>query len=99
MSSNLDQIMKLDVPVIVRLAARQIPLGDVLRLVPGAILELGKDAEGELDLMVNNRAIGSGAAVKVGENFGIRLTFLGDPRLRVAGGVAKGEPVALGTEG
>ena len=62
MSSNLDQIMKLDVPVIVRLAARQIPLGDVLRLVHGAILELGKDSEGELDLMVNNRAIGSGSA-------------------------------------
>ena len=82
MSSNLDQIMKIDVPVIVRLAARQIPLGDVLRLVPGAILELGKDAEGELDLMINNRAIGSGSAVKVGENFGIRLTYIGDPRLR-----------------
>ncbi len=92
MSSNLDQIMKLDVPVIVRLAARQIPLGDVLRLVPGAILELGKDAEGELDLMVNNRAIGSGSAVKVGENFGIRLTYLGDPRLRASAAVEAPEP-------
>jgi flagellar motor switch protein FliN len=81
-SPNLNQIMKLDVPVIVRLGARQIPLGDVLRLVPGAILELAKDAEGELDLMINNRAIGSGAAVKVGENFGIRLTYIGDPRAR-----------------
>lgn len=84
MSSNLNQILKLDVPVMVRLAARQIPLGDVLRLVPGAILELGKDAEGELDLMINNRAIGSGSAVKVGENFGIRLTYIGDPRMRAA---------------
>lgn len=84
MSFNLDQIMKIDVPVMVRLAARQIPLGDVLRLVPGAILELGKDAEGELDLMINNRAIGSGSAVKVGENFGIRLTYIGDPRARTA---------------
>lgn len=89
MSSNLDQIMKLDVPVIVRLAARQIPLGDVLRLVPGAILELGKDSEGELDLMVNNRAIGSGSAVKVGENFGIRLSYIGDPRLRVSAPVVE----------
>lgn len=88
MSSNLNQILKLDVPVMVRLAARQIPLGDVLRLVPGAILELGKDAEGELDLMINNRAIGSGSAVKVGENFGIRLTYIGDPRARAAAGEA-----------
>lgn len=99
MSSNLDQIMKLDVPVIVRLAARQIPLGDVLRLVPGAILELGKDAEGELDLMVNNRAIGSGSAVKVGENFGIRLSYVGDPRLRTLAATADpSEPEPLMAE-
>lgn len=82
MSSNLDQILKLDVPIIVRLAERQLPLGEILRLVPGAILELGKDADGELDLLVNNRAIGSGSAVKVGENFGIRLTYMGDLRER-----------------
>jgi flagellar motor switch protein FliN/FliY len=83
MPSNLEQILKLDVPVIVRLAERQLPLGEVLRLVPGAIIELDKDAEGELDLMVNNRAVASGTAVKVGENFGIRLTYMGDPKKRV----------------
>lgn len=82
MSSNLDQIMKLDVPIIVRLAERQLPLGEVVRLVPGAIIELDKSSDGELDLLVNNRAIGSGTAVKVGENFGIRMTFLGDPKHR-----------------
>jgi flagellar motor switch protein FliN/FliY len=83
MASNLEQILKLDVPVIVRLAERQLPLGEVLRLVPGAIIELDKDAEGELDLMVNNRAVACGTAVKVGENFGIRLTYMGDPKKRV----------------
>lgn len=82
MASTLDQIMKLDVPIIVRLAERLLPLGEVVRLVPGAIIELGKTSDGELDLLVNNRAIGSGTAVKVGENFGIRMTFLGDPKYR-----------------
>jgi flagellar motor switch protein FliN len=82
MPSNLEQILKLDVPVMVRLAERQLPLGEVLRLVPGAIVELDKDSDRELDLMVNNRAIASGTAVKVGENFGIRLTYMGDPKKR-----------------
>jgi flagellar motor switch protein FliN/FliY len=82
MSSNLDQIMKLDVPIIVRLAERQLPLGEVLRLVPGAIIELDKSSDGELDLLVNNRVIGSGTAVKVGENFGIRVTYLGNLKER-----------------
>ena len=84
MSSNLDQILKLDVPIIVRLAERQLPLGEVVRLVPGAIIELEKSSDGELDLLVNNRAIGSGTAVKVGENFGIRVTYLGDLKAREA---------------
>lgn len=90
MSSNLDQILKLDVPIIVRLAERLLPLGEVLRLVPGAILELGKDADGELDLLVNNRVVGSGSAVKVGENFGIRLSYIGDPKDREAAGGGDG---------
>lgn len=83
MAGNLDQILKIDVPVVVRLAEKQIPLGEVLRLVPGAIVELPKSADAELSLLVNNREIGCGTAVKVGENFGLRLSFIGDLKSRV----------------
>ena len=81
MAGNLDQILKIDVPVVVRLAEKQIPLGEVLRLVPGAIVELPKSADAELSLLVNNREIGCGTAVKVGENFGLRLSFIGDLKI------------------
>ncbi len=57
---------------------------EVLRLVPGSIIELHKNADAELDLFVNDRQIGSGTAVKVNENFGIKLTFLGGPTERIA---------------
>ena len=74
--------------MIVVLGRRQLPVKDVVTLVPGAIVELPKNAEEDLELQVNNKVIGLGRAVKVGENFGIRLTFVGDlvGRIEAMGG-------------
>jgi flagellar motor switch protein FliN/FliY len=83
MPTDLKTILKLRVPVIVQVGQRSMPLDDILALGPGAIVELTKSAEEELDLLVNNKQIGRGTAVKVGENFGIRITKIGTPRQRV----------------
>ena len=77
MPSPIESFSSLEVPIIVRLGEREMPVREVLALVPGSIIELPKNADEELDLLVNNRAIGSGTAVKIGENFGIRLTYVG----------------------
>lgn len=83
MATEIQTILKLRVPVIVRVGQRKVPLDEILALGPGTILELERPAEEELDLMVNNKPIGSGTAVKVGENFGIRITDIGSQRQRV----------------
>lgn len=77
MASDLKSILSLEVPVIVRLGERAMTLREVLTLVPGAIIEIPKPADDELDLLVNNQRIGVGTAVKVGENFGLRVTAMG----------------------
>jgi flagellar motor switch protein FliN/FliY len=82
--ANLFQILQLEVPIVVRLGERMMEVDEVLGLVPGSIIELPKNAESELDLLVNNKVIGCGVAVKVGENFGLRLTFLGNLNARLA---------------
>ena len=51
-----------------------------MALAPGALLELNKPAEAELELLVNNKPIGMGTAVKVGENFGIRISSINSQR-------------------
>ena len=76
-SADLKTILSLEVPGIVRLAERPMALREVQALAPGAIIELPKRAEDELDLLVNNRRVGVGSAVKVGENFGIKLSAVG----------------------
>jgi flagellar motor switch protein FliN/FliY len=84
MPSELSAALRLEVPVIVRLGERTMTVLEVINLVPGAIIELPKNAEAELDLLVNNKQIGTGTAVKVGENFGLRITYIGDVRQRIA---------------
>ena len=77
---DLGRILRLEVPVIVKLAERKILLSEVLRLGTGAIVEFFKRSDEPLELLVNNKTIGVGETVKVGENFGLRITQIGDVR-------------------
>jgi len=70
--------LKLEVPVIVKLAERKLLLSEVMRLGVGAIIEFVKSNDEPLQLLINNKPIGVGEAVKVGENFGLRITQIGD---------------------
>ena len=106
MPADLKAILKLEVPIIVQLAEREMTVGAVVSLAPGAIIELPKFAEEELDLLVNNKRIGAGVAVKVGENFGIRISYIGDvqERIRALGSAGEDEkdesaPRTTGGEG
>jgi flagellar motor switch protein FliN/FliY len=87
-SGQVKQILSLEVPVIVRLAERIMMLSDVLNLSSGSIIEFEKSSDSELDLMINNKCIGKGHAVKVGENFGLRISHIGSvqDRIKAMGG-------------
>lgn len=89
--------MTLEVPFIVVIASRDLPVKEVMNLVPGAIIELPKLANEELEILVNNKAIGLGNAVKVGENFGIRITYVGNlkDRIRALGDPPPAAPIAV----
>jgi len=79
----IQRVLKLDVPVVVRLAQRTMLIGDVLDVSVGTIIEFDKPFDAELDLLVNNRLIGSGQAVKVGEKFGLRVINIGGLKDRI----------------
>ena len=77
---ELARILRLEVPVIVKLAERKLLLSEVMRLGAGAIIEFVKSSSEPLELLINNKVIAVGETVKVGENFGLRLTRIGDIR-------------------
>lgn len=83
MPNDVARILRLEVPLIVQIAERRMPLSEVTALTHGSIIELPKQIEDDLEVLVNETAIGSGRAVKVGENFGVRMTRVGGLNDRV----------------
>jgi len=82
------RLLAIEVPLIVQLGQRRMNVAEVLRLGVGAIVEFNKPADEEMDLLVNNKTVGKGHAVKVGENFGIKITHIATVRetIRKLGG-------------
>ncbi len=77
MPVELRRILQLEVPVIVQLADRYMEMADVLALNVGSVIEFDRKFDAELELVVSDRQVGLGHAVKVGENFGLRITRIG----------------------
>jgi flagellar motor switch protein FliN len=81
---ELQRILSIQVPVIVKLAERKLLLSEVMRLGVGAIIEFIKSSDEPLQLLINNKPIAVGEAVKVGENFGLRIKQVGDLKQLIA---------------
>jgi len=77
-SQKLNRILTMKVPVIVKVAEKKAPLADVLKLQLGSMIYFEKDVYQHIELMINNSTIGLGQPVKIGENFGLRITQIGD---------------------
>lgn len=69
-------LLHVQVPVVVTLAAKKQPIGQILELGPGSIIHFEKPCEDMLDLSVGEHRIAQGEAVKVGDKFGLRVTSL-----------------------
>ena len=83
MTADVNAILALEIPLIVEIASRRMSLAEAVNLSHGAIIEFPKNSEGALRIMVNNKPVGAGVAVKVGENFGVRVSQVGDISERV----------------
>lgn len=77
------RLRRLRVPLIAQLASRKLPMARIRRISVGTILEFERSIDDPLDLLVNNRPIGRGLAVKVGEHFGLRIQEIRDRATRI----------------
>lgn len=83
MATDIDTILQLKVPLIVTVGSQRTSLETVLSFGPGSIVELNKPADEPLEILINNKQVGTGEAIKVGENFGVRITKMLPPQQRV----------------
>ena len=77
-NKSLDLVLDIKVNVAVQLGSCELPMREVLALVPGTILQLAQKANEPVSLHVNQKLVARGEVVLVGDSFGIRVTeFVG----------------------
>lgn len=81
--SNIDLIMEIELPVVIRLGTTEMSLKDVMKLGPGAIIELNKGVDEAVELLVNNQIIAQGEVVVVEGNFAFRVTEIESKSKRI----------------
>jgi flagellar motor switch protein FliN len=69
-------LLRIQVPVVVTLAATRQPVSRVLDLAPGTILHFTKSCDDPLTLSVGSCDVAVGETVKIGDKFGLRLTSM-----------------------
>jgi len=82
----LARLRHLSIEVSVRLAEKKIPMSQLLGITPGMLITFNKSCDDLLDLYVNNSRYCRGEAVKIGENFGLKINQVGvadDPQRKV----------------
>lgn len=82
-AEKLKSLLALEVSVSVVLAERDLDIESILAIKIGTIVEFDVVFDSDLALHVANVPIGSGQAVKTGENFGIRIATIKSVEERV----------------
>jgi len=80
---NMDIIMDVPLEVTVELGRTSKKIKDILEFNPGTIIELDRLAGEPIDILVNGKFVAQGEVVVIDENFGIRITEIINPELRV----------------
>jgi len=76
-----------DIPVrmSVEVGSTQLRLAEVMNLAEGSVVELDRQADELLDIMVNGTLVARGEVVTVGGRYGIRVVEIASTDARIAG--------------
>lgn len=80
---NLDMVLDIGLIATARLGRVEMPIGEVLGLGPGSIVEVDHLVDEPVDLLVNGKLIARGDVVVVDEKFGLRITEIVSTRARI----------------
>jgi flagellar motor switch protein FliN/FliY len=71
---NLDLVMDVELSVTLRFGKRQLTLREVMELTSGSVVELDREVEEPVELLLNGMVIARGEAVVIDGNYGLRVT-------------------------
>ena len=80
---NLDLILDIDMPLTVRFGEAVLTLESLARLGPGSLVELSREPDDPVDVLLNGRLVARGEVVVVAGNYGVRITEVASAAERI----------------
>jgi flagellar motor switch protein FliN/FliY len=83
LSPGLELLLDVELEATLRFGCREMPLGEILDLGPGDVVQLDRQVSDPVDLIVGDKIVARGEVVLVNGNFGLRVTEVSAPRKRL----------------
>ena len=78
-TGNLDLVMDVELNVTLRFGQRQLALREVLELSSGSVVELDRQVDEPIELILDGKVVARGEAVIIDGNYGMRVTQVLQP--------------------
>ncbi len=79
---NMERLLDVELEVVVRFGLTQIPLRELVRIGVGSMIELNRQVDEPVELLVNNHPLARGSVVVVDGYYGVCITEIGQPEER-----------------
>ena len=83
LSAGVELLLDVELEASLRFGCREMPLGEILDLGPGDVVQLDRHIADPVDLIVGDKIVARGEVVLVNGNFGLRVTEVAAPRKRL----------------
>jgi flagellar motor switch protein FliN len=83
LSPGLELLLDVELEASLRFGCREMPLGELLDLGPGDVVQLDRHVADPVDLIIGDKIVARGEVVLVNGNFALRVTEVAAPRKRL----------------
>jgi flagellar motor switch protein FliN/FliY len=83
LSPGIELLLDVELEATLRFGCREMPLGELLDLGPGDVVQLDRHVADPVDLIVGDKIVARGEVVLVNGNFGLRVTEVAAPKKRL----------------
>ena len=83
LSPGIELLLDVELEASLRFGCREMPLGEILDLGPGDVVQLDRHVSDPVDLIVGDKIVARGEVVLVNGNFGLRVTEVASPKKRL----------------
>jgi flagellar motor switch protein FliN len=83
MSRGVELLLDVELEAALRFGCCEMPLGEILKLGPGDVVELDRHVTDPVDLVIGDKIVARGEVVLVNGNFGLRVSEVAAPQKRL----------------